>query len=343
MKKLLNTLYVTTEDAYLSLNGETVDVIFGDDTHKQIPLHTLNGIVSFSYKGASPALMGKCAEMGILLSFYTPFGKYLCDTGNCTNGNVYLRRTQFRWADDEAKRLSIIKNMIIGKLYNSKYLILHYMRDHQLQVDCEKICLAADRIETYVEAVKAAGGSDSIRGIEGNAAAEYFGVFNELILQNKDIFSFDGRSRRPPTDPVNCLLSFAYSLLTNECSAGLRSVGLDPFVGLMHTDRPGRCSLALDMMEELRSVFADRFVLTLINNRIVNEKSFIYMDNGAVILNDDSRKRFLSEWQARKREEIIHPFLKEKIQWGLVPYVQALLISRFMRGDLDGYPPFLKK
>lgn len=343
MKKLLNTLYVMTEDAYLSLTGETVDVIFPDETHKQVPLHTLSGIVSFSYKGASPALMGKCAENGILISFFTPRGRYLCDTGSCTNGNVYLRRTQFRWADDEEKSLSAAKNMIIGKLYNSRYLILHYMRDHPLQVDCDRIRLAADRIGEYLDALRTAENMDSVRGIEGNAAAEYFGVFNELILQNKDVFSYDGRSRRPPTDPVNCLLSFAYALLTNECSSGLRSVGLDPFVGFMHTDRPGRCSLSLDMMEELRSVFADRFVLTLINNRVVNEKSFTYMDNGAVILNDDARKRFLSEWQAKKREEIIHPFLKEKMQWGLVPYVQALLISRFMRGDLDGYPPFLKK
>lgn len=343
MKKLLNTLYITSEDAYLSLNGETVEVTFADDTRRQIPLHTLSGIVAFSYKGASPALMGKCAQTGVLLSFFTPFGKYLCDTGNCTSGNVYLRRTQFRWADDEAKSLAIVKNMIIGKLFNSKYLILHYMRDHPLQVDCGKIRLAADRIDTYLEAVKTAADRDSVRGIEGNAAAEYFGVFNELILQNKEVFFFTGRTRRPPTDPVNCLLSFAYSLLTNECSAGLRSVGLDPFVGLMHTDRPGRCSLSLDLMEELRSIFADRFVLTLINNRIVNEKSFTRMDNGAVILNDDARKRFLSEWQAKKREEIVHPFLKEKMQWGLVPYVQALLISRLMRGDLDGYPPFLKK
>lgn len=343
MKKLLNTLYITTEDAYLSLNGETVDVIFADDTHKQIPLHTLNGIVSFSYKGASPALMGKCAENSILISFFTPHGRYLCDTGSCTNGNVYLRREQSRWADDERKRLSVAKNMIAGKLHNSKYLILHYMRDHPLQVDCSKIRLAADRIGMYLETLKKADDMDSVRGIEGNAAAEYFGVFNELILQNKDVFSYDGRSRRPPTDPVNCLLSFAYALLANECSSGLRSVGLDPYVGFMHTDRPGRCSLSLDMMEELRSVFADRFVLTLINNRVVNEKSFTYLDNGAVILNDDARKRFLSEWQAKKREEIVHPFLKEKMQWGLIPYVQALLISRLMRGDLDGYPPFLKK
>lgn len=343
MKKLLNTLYVTTEDAYLSLSGETVDVLFADDTHKQIPLHTLSGIVSFSYKGASPALMGKCAEKGILISFFTPHGRYLCDTGSCANGNIYLRRTQSRWADDQTKSFGVAKNMLIGKLHNAKYLLLHYMRDHPLQMDCEKVRLAADRIGTYMEALKTADDMDSIRGIEGNAAAEYFGVFNELILQNKNVFSFAGRSRRPPTDPVNCLLSFAYTLLAHECSSGLRSVGLDPFVGFMHADRPGRCSLSLDMMEELRSVFADRLVLTLINNRVVNEKSFIYRDNGAVILTDDARRRFLSEWQAKKREEILHPFLKEKMPWGLVPYVQALLMARFMRGDLDGYPPFLKK
>ncbi len=343
MKKLLNTLYVTTEDAYLSLSGETVDVIFADDTHKQIPLHTLSGIVSFSYKGASPALMGKCAEKGILISFFTPHGRYLCDTGSCTNGNIYLRRTQARWADDQTKSFGVAHNMLIGKLHNAKYLLLHYMRDHPLQMDREKVRLAADRIGAYMEVLKTADDMDSIRGIEGNAAAEYFGVFNELILQNKQIFSFAGRSRRPPTDRVNCLLSFAYTLLAHECSSGLRSVGLDPFVGFMHADRPGRCSLSLDMMEELRSVFADRLVLTLINNRIVNEKSFMERDNGAVILTDDARKRFLSEWQAKKREEILHPFLKEKMPWGLVPYVQALLMARFMRGDLDGYPPFLKK
>ena len=201
--------------------------------------------------------------------------------------------------------------MIIGKLYNTKYLILHYMRDHPLQTDCDRIRLAADRIGAYLEAVKTAGDTASIRGIEGNAAAEYFGVFNELILQNKKVFALDGRSRRPPTDPVNCLLSFAYSLLANECSAGLRSVGLDPFVGLMlQTDRDG-APLSLDMMEELRPIFADRFVLTLINNRIFNEKSFVFWITAQVILTDDARKQFIAQWR-QKEEEIIHPFLKEK-------------------------------
>jgi len=343
MKKLLNTLYVMTEDAYISLEGGAVDVLFSDNTHRQIPLHTLEEIVCFSYKGASPALMGKCAENGILLSFFTPRGRYLCDTGSCSNGNVYLRRTQYRFADDSEKSLSIVKNMITGKLHNSKYLILHYLRDHPMQIDSEKIRLASDRISGYTDDIETADSIDTVRGIEGNAAAEYFGVFDELILQNKDVFRFDGRNRRPPTDAVNCMLSFAYALLTNDCSSALRSVGLDPFVGFMHTDRPGRCSLSLDIMEELRSVFADRFVLSMINNRIMNEKCFEFLDNGAVIMTEDARKMFVSKWQEKKRDEIIHPYLKEKINRGLVPYVQSLLLSRYLRGDTDGYPPFLLK
>lgn len=343
MRKFLNTLYILTEDAYLSLTGETVEVIYADGTHKAIPLHTLEGIVSFSYKGASPALMGKCSENGILLSFYSPRGKYLADTGNSITGNVYLRRTQYRWADDATKSLAIAKNMIIGKLFNSKYLALHYHRDHPMQMDGEKVRLAVDRITEYIDSAKNANGMEELRGIEGNAAEEYFGVFNEMILQNKDVFFFDGRNRRPPTDPTNCLLSFAYTLLSNDCAAALRSVGLDPYVGFMHTDRPGRCSLALDLMEELRSTVADRFVLTLINNRILGKDDFTPRENGAVILGDDGRRRFLSEWQKKKNEEITHPYLKEKLPWGLVPYVQSQLLSRFIRGDFDGYPPFMWK
>ncbi len=342
MRKLLNTLYVTSENAYLSLNGETVDVLFEDDTHKAIPLHTLDGIVCFSYKGASPALMGKCAEYGIMLSFFTPRGRYLADTGNSTSGNVLLRRTQYRWADSE-KALSVAKSFIIGKLYNSKYLILHFSRDHAMQTDVAKIRLAAQRITSYLNDVKSADTCDMLRGIEGNAAAEYFGVFNEMILQNKETFCFQERNRRPPTDCVNALLSLSYSLLTNDCASALHSVGLDPYVGFMHTDRPGRRSLALDLMEELRSVFADRFVLTLINNRVLNHDDFEKQENGAVNLTDGAKKRFLAEWQKRKREEICHPFLGEKIPWGLVPYIQALLLARFLRGDIDGYPPFLWK
>jgi len=342
MKKLLNTLYITSQDAYLSLEGETVKILYEDGTSKQIPLVILDGIVCFSYKGASPALMGKCASNGIMLSFFTPNGRYLADTGNSTAGNVLLRRTQYRMADSKTA-LEISKSFIIGKLYNSKYLLLHYLRDHPMQVDGKKINCATDRITEKINSVPNVEDAETMRGIEGNAAEEYFGVFNELILRSKEDFIFSGRNRRPPTDKVNALLSFAYSLLTNDCTSALRSVGLDPYVGFFHTDRPGRCSLALDLMEELRSVFADRFVLTLINNGIVKSKDFITQENGAVILNDETRKQFITAWQKRKSEEIIHPYLKEKMPWGLVPYIQAMLLSRYIRGDLDGYPPFLWK
>ena len=343
MRKLLNTLYVTSEDAYLALKGETADVLFDDGTSKQIPLHTIESIVCFSYKGASPAFMGKCAENGIALSFFTPTGRYLASVGSNVNGNVLLRRAQFRIADDETVALSFAKSFIAGKLYNAKYVLLRCLRDHPLQVDCEKLQSAADAIQNYLSALKDAESAEVLRGIEGNAAAEYFGVFNELILQNKTDFYFEGRSRRPPLDNVNALLSFAYSLLSGDCVSALQSVGLDPYVGFLHTDRPGRRSLALDLIEEFRTVFADRFVLTLINNRVLNASDFEKRENGAVLLKDQGRKKFLSEWQKKKREELCHPFLNEKIPWGLAPYIQALLLARCIRGDLDAYPPFFWK
>ncbi len=343
MRKLLNTLYITSETAYLALNGETVDVLFEDGTHKPIPLHTLESIVCFSYKGASPALMGKCAEYNISLTFFSPHGKYLAAVSSGTNGNVLLRRTQFRYADNEDKALEIAKNFIIGKLYNSKYILLRCARDHSMQADAARLRAAAENITRYLEDIRGCGSEDTLRGIEGNSAAEYFGVFNEMILNNKKDFSFTARSRRPPMDNINALLSFAYTMLANECAAGLYSVGLDPYVGFMHTDRPGRKSLALDLMEELRAVYADRFVLTLINNRIIQGNDFEKQDTGAVRLTDDGRKRFISEWQKRKKEPLTHPYLDEKIMWGLVPYVQSMLLARFLRGDIDEYPPFLWK
>lgn len=335
-------MYVTSEDAYLSLDGETVKITFDDGSHKAIPLVNLEGIVCFSYKGASPALMGKCAKSNIMLSFFTPGGRYLCDTGNSCNGNVLLRRRQYRVADGELA-LQIAKSFLIGKLYNSKYLLLHYARDHSMQVDVEGIKTSAQRISQYMGAIEEAETAEDLRGYEGNAAAEYFGAFDCLILQNKRDFTFNGRNRRPPTDNVNALLSFVYSLLMNDCTAALSSVGLDPYVGFLHTDRPGRKSLALDLMEELRSVRGDRFVLTLINNRIVGADDFIRQESGAVLIEDSARKRILSEWQKKKTEQITHPFLKEKLPWGLVPYIQAMLLARFLRGDIDGYPPFLWK
>jgi len=343
MKKILNTLYITSEDAYLSLDGENVKIQFEDGSSQAFPLHNLACIISFSFKGASPALMGKCASYGIQLSFFSPFGRYLATSFGETNGNVLLRREQYRWADNTEQSLNVAKCFIVGKLYNAKYVLLRCARDHAMQTDVEKLKAATKLINEYLQDTKNARSKDELRGIEGNAAAEYFVVFNELILQNKDEFIFKGRNRRPPTDNINALLSFAYSLLANDCACALKGVGLDPYVGFMHTDRPGRASLALDLMEELRSVYADRFVITLINTRILTGDDFKKQESGAVILTDNGRKTFLSEWQKKKKEVITHPFLKEKISWGLVPHVQAMLLSRFIRGDLDAYPPFFWK
>ena len=342
MKKLLNSLYVLSEDAYLSLDGETV-VVTTDSAEKSIPLHTLESIVCFSYKGASPALMGKCARDGVALSFYTPNGRYLASSGGLENGNVLLRREQYRIADTKERSLPIASSFLAGKLYNSKYVLLRALRDHPMQVDRDALQNAADRITGYMDDLRSAGDDGELRGTEGNAAAEYFGVFNELILRSKDDFTFSGRNRRPPLDRVNAMLSFAYALLVNDCAAALQSVGLDPYVGFLHTDRPGRKSLALDLIEEFRAPFADRFVLYLINDRIFSKNDLRIMENGAVYIEDDARKTFLSEWQKRKKEEIVHPFLKEKMPWGLVPYAQALLLARCIRGDLDAYPPFFWK
>lgn len=235
MKKLLNTLYVTSEDAYLSLDGETVKITFADSSSEFIPLINLQGIVCFSYKGASPALMGKCADSGIMLSFYTPRGRCLADSGNSYSSNVLLRRTQYRYADD-FHSLDIAKSFTLGKLYNSKYLMLHFCRDHPMQIDTEAVKISAGRITDYIVDIKSCDNFDTLRGIEGNSAAEYFGVFNQFILQNKSDFAFNGRNRRPPTDNINALLSFSYSLLMSECFSALRNVGLDPYVGFMHTD-----------------------------------------------------------------------------------------------------------
>lgn len=340
MRKLLNTLYITTEDVYLSLDGECIVINYPNSSTKLIPLHTLEAIISFTYKGASPALIGKCVKEGIYVAFYSPQGKYLYSVSDEVNGNVYLRREQYRIADDKVKALKFSKNFIIGKLYNSKYVVSRYLRDHPLQVDCEKINRIVLNLKISLKNAYEAKDLDELRGIEGRAAVEYFSAFSEMILANKDTFKFKERTRRPATDPTNALLSFAYTLLSNECAAALRGVGIDPYVGFMHSDRSGRKSLGLDLVEELRPIFADRFVLMLINNRIFNSSDFVKKEDNEVTLTDTGRQRFLQEWQKRKREEIKHSYLQEKITWGLVPYVQALLLARTIRGDLDEYPAF---
>lgn len=343
MKKLLNTLYVTTPESYLSLDGENVVILKDDAPIMRIPLHNLEGIVTFGYTGASPALMGACASHGISLAFLTAHGRFLAEVQGEAHGNVLLRRAQYRAADDDARALEIAKNILIGKMHNSRWVLERCVRDHAERLDAERVKRSSRFIADALDGVREAETHGTLLGVEGEAAARYFSVFDDLILQNKDAFFFKERSRRPPLDKVNALLSFIYTLLAKDTASALSAVGLDPFVGFLHKDRPGRRSLALDIMEELRAPFADRFVLTLINTRQLDGGSFESRENGAVLLRDDARKAVLTAWQTRKREEIVHPFLKEKIAWGLVAHVQAMLLARFLRGDLEAYPPFMWK
>lgn len=343
MKQLLNTLFVTSEDIYLSLEGENVLANRDKQVVARYPLHTLQTIVSFSYSGASPALMGACAERGVGLAFCTPRGRFLARVSGEGNGNVLLRREQYRIADDPERSCAVARNMVFGKLCNASSSIQRTLRDHAPRVSGCGLEAASAQIKELLPSVLETSDLAALRGLEGVGAAAYFGIFDHLILNRKGDFFFHGRSRRPPLDRMNAMLSFAYSLLAHDCASALESVGLDSYVGFLHRDRPGRTSLALDLMEELRPCMADRFVLTLVNNRIIRPEDFQIQDSGAVFLTDDGRKKFLKAWQERKRDTLTHPYLNEKMNWGMIPYVQALMLARFIRGDLDAYPPFLWK
>lgn len=343
MKKLLNTLYVTSEDSYLSLDGENVVISDHGCEMGRLPLHNLEGIVSFGYRGTSPALMGACAERNISLCYMSPQGKFLARVSGRVKGNVILREQQYRSFLDDGQSLDIAKNCILGKIYNARWVLERATRDHSLQVDVEKLKASSESLKNSLNYVRDCQSKEQLRGFEGEAAQVYFGVFNELILQQKKDFFFHGRNKRPPLDHVNALLSFVYTLLTNTITSALETVGLDPYVGCLHTERPGRVSLSLDLIEELRPVFADRFVLSLINKKMITKKGFKKKENGAVLMDDETRKIVLVEWQNKKKETLTHPFLKEKVEWGMVPYVQAMLLARYLRGDLDAYPPFLWK
>jgi CRISPR-associated protein Cas1 len=307
------------------------------------PMHNLLSIVSFSYSGASPALMGACVQRDIGLAFCTPRGKFLARVTGQSSGNVLLRRMQYRMADEPRPCCRIARAMVFGKLYNSRWSLERTVRDHGLRVDAEKLRAVSAKIKELLPLVSEETSLDSLRGLEGVGANNYFRVFDEMILNNKDVFYFNERSRRPPLDNVNAMLSFAYSLLAHDCASALESVGLDAYVGFLHRDKPGRSSLALDLMEELRPLMADRFVISLINNRMVSASGFETRESGAVQMTDEARRSFLKNWQERKKDSITHPYLDEKMQWGMIPYIQALLLARHLRGDLDAYPPFLWK
>ncbi len=343
MKHLLNTLYVLSPENYLALDNENVVVRNKNVDIAKIPLHTLESIYCFTYSGATPALMGSCAEKGINLVFYSPNGRFLARAVGYERGNVLLRMTQFRISDNKELSCKIGRNFILGKIYNSKWVLERATRDHPERVPVDELKKASAMLTDSMSEIKECMDLDILQGIEGKAAQSYFQCFNLMILQQKEEFIFTDRNRRPPLDRVNALLSFTYSILTRECEAALEGVGLDPYLGFVHRQRPGRCSLALDLIEELRPSYADRFVLFCINQRVIKPTHFSVQQNGAVWLNEDGRKQFFAEWQKRKQESLTHPFLKEKICWGLVPYVQALLLARTLRGDMEEYPPFFWK
>lgn len=343
MKKLNNILYITSPDAYLSLDGETVKIKIGDDKEKRIPFHNLEGIITFGYAGASPGLMHACAQRNIALTFLSSHGRFLARVNGEQYGNVVLRKKQYRISDSEMESLAIAKNMLIGKIYNAKWVLARVVRDHAMRVDVNAIKNAASIMQECLCVLQSANDHKMLLGFEGKAAVAYFGVLDELILQQKDVFFFHGRNKRPPEDNVNALLSFGYTLLSHDCASACESVGLDAYVGFLHQDRPGRISLALDLMEELRAIMVDRFVITLINKKILTSAHFIKKENNAVLLNEEGRRIFLATWQNKKNEQITHPYLKEKIEWGMVPFVQAQLLARYLRGDLDEYAPFLWK
>lgn len=343
MRKLLNTLFVTHPSTYLSLEGDNVVLQREQQKVAQLPLHNFESIVAFGYAGASPALMGYCAERNIALVFLTMNGRFLFRVIGESKGNVVLRKRQYLLSEDESSSAVIARNFILGKLYNHKWMLERTARDYAMRIDAARFKEGSRKLSLIMAEVRTCENLERLRGLEGQAAVLYFGLFDDMILQQKEHFAFRQRTRRPPLDPVNAMLSLAYTLLAHDMRAALEGVGLDAYVGFMHRDRPGRESLALDVMEELRGVFADRFVLSLINKKQVGQEDFVTKESGAVVMKEDARRVFLSAWQERKQETLTHPYLGEKITWGLVPHVQALLLARYLRGDLDEYPPFMWK
>ncbi len=339
MKKLLNTLYVTTEGAYLAKEGESVIVKVEHETRLRVPIHALGSIVCFGRVSMSPYLMAFCGKQDVAISFLSEYGRFLARVEGPTTGNVLLRREQYRRSDDHAASAEIARAMLMGKIANARTVLQRVIRDHGDKQSDDTLDAAVKRLGHYLRRLKQDADLEVVRGIEGEASKTYFGVFDDMITAQKDDFFFRGRNRRPPTDNVNCLLSFIYTLLVHDLRSAAESVGLDPQVGFLHRDRPGRPSLALDMMEEFRAPFADRLVLSLINRQQLGPADFVKSASGAITLKDNARKAVLVAYQERKQDEITHPFVGEKIRMGLFFLLQAKLLARHLRGDLDGYPP----
>lgn len=340
MKKLLNTLYVTQPNAYLYKDGGSVVISVDQKDVFRIPIINIEAIVTFGYAGCSPGLMKLCADSGVSLSFFTPNGQFIARIQGGIKGNIVLRHKQHLISSELGTTLSIARIIIAAKIHNYRSILMRYVRDYEGNEFVEKAISSLVKLQK--KALEAPD-KDNLRGIEGFASSTYFEVFPYLITQQKDYFVFEGRNRRPPKDAVNALLSFSYTILANEITSALESVGLDPYIGVFHALRPGRASLSLDVMEEFRAYLCDRFVLSLINRKQLQPGDFNSQGTYGIIMTDNGRKKVLSAWQTRKREEIIHPYLKEKVKIGLLPYIQAVMMARKFRGEIETYPPFLIK
>lgn len=346
MRRQLNTIYVTTEGAWLHKDGANIVMKVEGDTLARLPAHMIEGLVCFGRVLVSPPLLGYCAEQGIRVSYLSPNGKFLARVEGPVSGNVLLRREQYRRSDDDARCAAIVRNILLGKVHNQRAVVSRCLRDYgdELSEPSRKeLEHTSKRLKRIAERLWSEASTNILRGLEGEAAQAYFGVFDHLIRVSDASMRFRGRSKRPPLDAANALLSFLYTLLTHDCRSALETVGLDPAVGFLHRDRPGRPSLALDLVEEFRPFLADRLALSLINRRQVSAGDFTQMDNGAISLKDDSRKVVLTAYQERKRDTLQHSFVDEKAEIGLFPFIQAQLMARHLRGDLDAYPPFLWK
>lgn len=343
MQRFLNTLYITTQKTYLHKKGEAVEVIVEDKVLATIPLITLDSIVCFGNISVSPFLLGACPEHNVTISFLSETGKFLARVQGPVAGNVLLRKAQYRISDDLDKSAVIAKYFITGKIANQKTVLQRAIRDHKDKVDVQKIQKAVLELTSSLNKVLKESDLNTIRGIEGDAAETYFSVFNELIISQKDEFVFEGRNRRPPLDNVNALLSYVYTLLYHDMISALEVVGLDPAVGFMHRDRPGRLSLALDLVEEFRAFFADRLVLNLINRNEISAKQFEKTASGAVVMDDTARKTVITAYQKRKEVVITHPYVEKKMHLAILFHTQAQLLARYIRGDIDGYPVYIWK
>lgn len=343
MKQHLNTLFVTTQGAYLRKDGQTVVVRIEKETRLRVPLHNLDGIVGFGRVSMSPALMGACADAGVSVSFCKENGRFLAAVNGFTGGNVLLRREQYRVADTPERSLTAARSIVVGKLANCRTVLRRAARDSSDQSRIDALNRIANKLTASINEAGNATTLDALRGIEGDAATLYFSAFNSMINVADKEFCYTKRSRRPPLDPLNALLSFAYTMLTHDVRSACEAAGLDSQVGFLHRDRPGRPGMALDLMEEFRPFLADRMVLSLINRQQIQAKDFTLRESGAAYLSDAGRKTFLTSWQQRKQDTITHPFLNERTTVGLLTHLQARLMARHLRGDLDTYPPFIWK